>query len=81
MNYKDVYVKSLNITKEDIVLCEVCQAVAVDIHHIVFKSQGGTDTIDNLIALCRDCHDCSHGKVKDNFISKETLFEITNNRI
>ena len=25
-------------------------------HHIVFKSQGGSDTMDNLKTVCMDCH-------------------------
>ena len=30
-------------------------------HHIVFKSQGGGDTEDNLITYCRHCHGLRHG--------------------
>ena len=30
-------------------------------HHIIFKSQGGSDTEDNLITLCRYCHGKRHG--------------------
>lgn len=39
--------------------CEVCEAQAVDIHHIESRGMGGTkkpDQIDNLMALCRVCH-------------------------
>lgn len=25
-------------------------------HHVIFKSQGGTDTMDNLLTLCASCH-------------------------
>lgn len=25
-------------------------------HHVRFKSQGGTDTMDNLLTLCASCH-------------------------
>jgi hypothetical protein len=28
----------------------------------VFRSQGGPDTLDNLILLCGPCHDRAHGK-------------------
>lgn len=48
--------------EQDIVCCEVCKDVAVDIHHIVYRSQGGQDDIENLMALCRKCHDKAHGK-------------------
>lgn len=30
------------------------------VHHIIFKSQGGTNTPDNLITLCASCHDKVH---------------------
>jgi 5-methylcytosine-specific restriction endonuclease McrA len=34
-----------------------CRASAVDVHHVVKRSQAGTDDAANLIALCRRCHD------------------------
>jgi 5-methylcytosine-specific restriction endonuclease McrA len=78
MNYKHVYMKAFNIGPEDVVLCEICGAVAVDIHHIEFKSQGGTDHLLNLIALCRDCHDKAHGKnISGEYFTREDLFAIT----
>ena len=43
----------------DFIPCEVCGKVAVDIHHIEARGIGGTklgDTIDNLMALCREDH-------------------------
>lgn len=30
-------------------------------HHIQYKSQGGSDTMDNLITLCIHCHGKAHG--------------------
>ena len=78
MNYKQVYAKAMNVCPEDVVLCEVCGAVAVDIHHIEFKSQGGTDHFLNLIGLCRDCHDKAHGKnISGEHLTREDLFAIT----
>jgi hypothetical protein len=44
---------------EDYIPCEVCKRRAVDIHHIECRGMGGTnipDDINNLMALCRDCH-------------------------
>ena len=43
--------------------CEVCHAPAVDIHHIKYKSRGGTGEYENLIALCRKCHDKAHEEI------------------
>ncbi len=54
------YLKHYGYGEQDVILCEQCKAVAVDIHHIKEKSLGGTDDIDNLIALCRDCHSEYH---------------------
>lgn len=41
--------------------CEVCGSPAVDVHHIEARGMGGDpqgkkDVIENLQALCRDCH-------------------------
>ena len=47
---------------DDVILCEVCMAKAVDIHHIQYKSRGGKDEIKNLMALCRKCHDKAHSE-------------------
>lgn len=61
VNYKKVYFNHYDIGEQDRVICEFCrQAEAVDIHHIVFKSQGGSDDIKNLIALCRRHHNKAH---------------------
>ncbi len=80
MKHKKVYMKCLNIGPEDIVLCEVCGAVAVDVHHVLFKSLGGVDLFGNLIALCRYCHDVSHGKIKDESLTRNQLTEIIEKR-
>lgn len=29
-------------------------------HHLVYRSAGGTDTTDNLVTLCADCHNAEH---------------------
>jgi len=37
----------------------------LDPHHVIYKSAGGADTLDNLITLCRACHDGIHtGRIK-----------------
>ena len=56
------YLKAHGYGEQDFIPCEECGRQAVDIHHKIFRSQGGTDEADNLIALCRDCHDMAHGK-------------------
>ena len=42
--------------------CEVCTRLTpLDIHHIIKRSQGGPDTLDNVAALCRACHEQTDG--------------------
>jgi 5-methylcytosine-specific restriction endonuclease McrA len=53
--------------ESDFIPCEVCGLKAVDIHHIEARSMGGSktkDTIDNLQALCRECHTLMGDKKK-----------------
>ncbi len=38
------------------ILCEMCEDVAVDIHHLERRNKIKNDYIENLIAVCRDCH-------------------------
>jgi 5-methylcytosine-specific restriction endonuclease McrA len=30
-------------------------------HHVRFRSQGGDDDPENLVLLCKSCHDARHG--------------------
>jgi 5-methylcytosine-specific restriction endonuclease McrA len=58
-NHTKVYLKGMGYDVTDFICCEVCQAQAVDIHHIEARGMGGSkeaDTIENLMALCRACH-------------------------
>lgn len=52
--------------------CVICGMEGTDIHHIVFRSQGGEDTEDNLVVLCRRHHTMAHGvhakEVRDKLI-------------
>ena len=64
--------------------CEICENLAVDVHHIEFKKMGGGnggDNHENLISLCRHHHTLAHGddskwwrdffkKVKNHDINK-----------
>ena len=49
--------------------CQHCKGKSksskLEVHHIIFRSNGGSDEKDNLITLCKICHDKLHdGKVK-----------------
>lgn len=64
VKHKKIFMEFFNLTPEDIVPCECChKAVAVDVHHCEPKGMGGSklrDYIENLIGLCRACHDEAH---------------------
>ena len=44
--------------------CQHCKTtkkgIQYDVHHIVFRSNGGSDNEENLITLCHDCHTALH---------------------
>lgn len=43
--------------------CRVCgDRRDVHVHHIVFRSQGGTHETSNLVCVCRACHDMVHAR-------------------
>ena len=45
----------------DFIKCEICGNKAVDIHHINGRWHPvNSNLIENLIALCRRCHDQAH---------------------
>ena len=42
--------------------CALCESTAgIQVHHIVHRSQGGTNHPHNLITLCWKCHAVAHG--------------------
>ena len=58
-NHTKIYMEYFGYVIDDIILCEVCGVVACDIHHIEARGMGGSkraDTIENLMAVCRQCH-------------------------
>lgn len=66
--------KHFGYGEQDWIRCEVCSRTAVDIHHIIFRSHGGTDRIENVMALCRDCHNKAH----DGILVRAYLQDIHN---
>ena len=53
--------------------CQCCgkKHVRLEVHHIVFRSQCGSDELDNLITLCEKCHVAIHdGKITLNLKGK-----------
>lgn len=63
------------VLNRDNYTCQCCKGKKKDskleVHHIIFRSQGGSDDENNLITLCHTCHyNLHHGKVKLDKIGK-----------
>ena len=61
---KDFYNLKQFILSRDGYCCQKClgkkKNEKLHVHHIHFRSNGGTDSPDNLITLCKTCHDTLH---------------------
>ncbi len=55
------------IRRRDGYKCNSCNATdtALDVHHIVYLSNHGTNQQSNLITLCRACHETEHRRIFD----------------
>lgn len=62
-----VYFKHFGYTIADFIPCELCNSKSVDLHHIHGRGKG-RDVIENIIALCRSCHNLAH-----SILPKETV--------
>lgn len=61
---KNFYNTKAFILSRDKYICQKCKSckdgLKLNIHHIIFRSNGGTDSPDNLITLCESCHNQIH---------------------
>ena len=79
------YLDAFGFSGMEFMPCEVCGASAVDIHHVEPRRNFGSkrkveqDKVDNLVALCRNCHDKAHGPSSRHW--KEMLKDITKSRV
>ena len=57
--YVKTYLNYFGYDESDFIACEICGAKSVDIHHLEPRSiaKAKENLIDNLMALCRECHD------------------------
>lgn len=59
-NHVKTYLNHFQYCGDEFIPCEVCGGKAVDIHHIDCRGMGNTgsdkDNIENLMAVCRECH-------------------------
>lgn len=55
-----IYLDTFKYSTQEEIMCEKCGRPSNDIHHIDPRGMGGknkhADRIDNLMALCRECH-------------------------
>lgn len=63
------------VLNRDNYTCQCCKGKRKDsrleVHHIVYRSEGGSDEESNLITLCHTCHKALHdGKIKLNLKGK-----------
>lgn len=64
-----IYLNHFGYQIPEDVFCEICGSPAKDIHHIESRGMGGDpqgnkDVIENLMAVCRDCHE-NYGDIPD----------------
>jgi 5-methylcytosine-specific restriction endonuclease McrA len=51
----------LHMYRRDGYHCRFCKTTHnLTPHHIIFRSQGGSDELDNLLTLCINCHTAVH---------------------
>ena len=75
-----LYLIHFNYSEADFIPCECCGTKAVDIHHIESRGMGGSkmkNSIHNLMALCRNCHE----KFGDKKGYKEYLIQTHQKRL
>lgn len=69
------------VLNRDNYTCQCCgkKHTRLEVHHIIYRSKGGTDYENNLITLCKDCHSKVHdGKLTiDKKSKKMTLKHAT----
>lgn len=66
---------------DSFVPCEVCGSRSTDVHHVKYKSRGGKDVIENLMGVCRTCHDKAHREeLKESELSEIHLQFLRNER-
>ncbi|MNS81278.1 HNH endonuclease [compost metagenome] len=62
----DWSVRAQKIRKRD-ECCRLCGTTTerLDVHHIIYLSNWGTNQQNNLVSLCRPCHENVHGRAFD----------------
>ena len=72
--YVKVYINHFDYGVQDFIPCEACGNPSADIHHIHGRIGDESDTIKNLMALCRKHHTMAH----ESKVSKDEMQLIHN---
>ena len=75
VNYGFENTKAMVLNRDNYT-CQCCKGKHKDskleVHHIIYRSQGGSDEEGNLITLCHTCHKALHdGKINPKFVGKK----------
>ena len=75
VNYGFENTKAMVLNRDNYT-CQCCKGKHKDskleVHHIIYRSQGGSDEESNFITLCHTCHKALHdGKINPNFVGKK----------
>lgn len=68
-----IYMKHFDLGEQDVIQCEVCgkqgriDKGGFDIHHITGRGKD-CNRIENLMALCRYCHEKAHKKLHPDVV-------------
>lgn len=74
--YREEYLKSdewkklRNLIMSTSPDCQCCGGASSDVHHMVYRNIVDI-TINDLIPVCRSCHEYIHQAIDDNYISQE----------
>ena len=80
-NHTKVYMTFFYLDESDFISCEMCGSEATDIHQILRRGIGGSkckDYIENLSALCRDCHNMAETNKEFNVYVRIRHLELIN---
>lgn len=58
----------MQVLERDNYTCQICKAVGdskLHVHHVLKRTEGGTDHLDNLLTVCNKCHKSADTKFYD----------------
>lgn len=75
VNYGFENTKAMVLNRDNYT-CQYCRGkhkdFRLEVHHIIFRSNGGSDEQENLITLCHTCHKALHsGRINPNFSGRK----------